>query len=99
MEAKHYFPGYPKLKTEKGVWREDYWCGGKEVGVAAPPHINLIVLLLYPKADLYSLDGRLPINLIVGLVFLVGKTSNLQPGNLRSVTFQLIESWKLEAGC
>jgi hypothetical protein len=61
--------------------------------------INLIVLLLYPKADLYSLDGRLPINLIVGLVFLVGKTSNLRPGNLRSVTFQLIESWKLEAGC
>jgi hypothetical protein len=37
MDAKHYFPGYPKLKTEKGVWREDYWCGGKEIGVAAPP--------------------------------------------------------------
>jgi hypothetical protein len=30
--------GYnPKLKSEKGVWREDYWCGGKEVGVAAAP--------------------------------------------------------------
>ena len=37
MEAKHYFPGYPKLKTEKGVWREvarrllvwrkGNWCG------------------------------------------------------------------------
>jgi hypothetical protein len=29
MEAKHYFPGYPKLKTEKGVWPEDYWCGSR----------------------------------------------------------------------
>ena len=45
MEAKHYFPDYPKLKTEKGVWREDYWCGGKEVGVAAsPPYFYLYII-------------------------------------------------------
>jgi hypothetical protein len=31
-EAKNYFPGDPKFKTEKGVWREDY-----SIGVAAPP--------------------------------------------------------------
>ena len=53
-----------------------------------------------PSKDTTSHTYRIKdINLIVGLVFLVGKTSNLRPGNLRSVTFQLIESWKLEAGC
>jgi hypothetical protein len=28
---------YTKPKMEERVWQEDYWCGGKEIGVAAPP--------------------------------------------------------------
>jgi hypothetical protein len=30
-------PSTPNQKWRKGVWREDYWCGRKEIGVAAPP--------------------------------------------------------------
>ena len=51
MEAKHYFPGYPKLKTEKGVWREDYWCGGKEIGVAAPQLAQKVLIINLREAS------------------------------------------------
>ena len=33
-------PSTPNPKWRKGVWREDSWCGGKDIGVAAAPPLK-----------------------------------------------------------